>query len=176
VLAAREAELDAVPKDLAALTNYNERCPDLNLLVQQLASSVDTSRVSRARGEELRRESISLYAALGSRDAVESIIHRHLVLAHNAAAGCYGRLATTSDPRARHINMCDAIKATNAICGLIKLRDARRGEGQEQLSVGRVNIEAGGQAIVGKVEVVNRPEAPSQPTPKPTGAPMSSRT
>ena len=38
----------------------------------------------------------------------------------------------------------------------MKLRDARRGESRESITVGEVKVEAGGQAIVGKVEINDR--------------------
>jgi hypothetical protein len=97
---------------------------------------------------------------------VESIIDRLIVMGANVATGCCGRLAISGDARARDINLRAAIKATNAVRDLVRLRDARRGQGQEHFSVGKVKIEPGGQAILGKVEVFNHPEAPSQPKPK----------
>jgi hypothetical protein len=100
-----------------------------------------------------------------------------IVTTSNVATGCDGRLAIAGDTRARDINLRAGIKAANAVHDLIRLRDSRRGQAQEHFSVGEVKIGPGGQAIVDKVEVFNRPEAPSQPKPKSTdGAPPEAET
>ena len=43
------------------------------------------------------------------------------------------------------------MKGTEVVGNLIKLRDLRRGAGHQNVTVGSLKVESGGQAIVGNV-------------------------
>jgi hypothetical protein len=171
VLAAREVELHAVPAAIAKLSDFNERRPDPNLRVYQLANSVDTSFASRERGKELKADAIRLYASLRSRDPLESMLDRLIVATHNAAMNCFGRAAITSNTHAQQVNLRYGTKSADTFGDLMKLRDARRGESRESITVGDVKVEAGGQAIVGKVEINDRVKESSEVRPRDNSEP-----
>ena len=54
------------------------------------------------------------------------------------------------------MNLRYGIKGAATLADLIKLYDSRRGKGGQTVTVGKVNVEAGGQAIVGNVETGDR--------------------
>ena len=115
----------------------------------------------------LREDALALYGACGPTDAIESILLRQLVALNNAGMDGYRRAAQTNNLQARDLELRHAVKATAAVAELIRTLDARRGRGPKSVNVGQVNVEAGGQAIVGSVEAPHRPdrstESPSSP-------------
>jgi hypothetical protein len=91
-----------------------------------------------------------LYSALDSSDPIESILDRHIVALSNSAMECQARAGLTSNPKALDINLRHAAKMTLALVHVIEARERRRRP--KQVVVGNVNVEAGGQAIVGTIE------------------------
>ena len=58
-----------------------------------------------------------------------------------------------------------ATKGAATVADLVKVLDKRRGAKSEKVTVGQVNVEAGGQAIVGNVESAPHPGAsPTKPS------------
>jgi len=55
-------------------------------------------------------------------------------------------------PQLRDLNLQHGIKAAAVAAELIKAIDNRACDKSEKVTVGKVNVEAGGQAIVGNVE------------------------
>ena len=55
-------------------------------------------------------------------------------------------------PQVRDINLRHGIKAATAVAELLKTLHDMRGGSQKSVSVGNVNVEAGGQAIVGNLK------------------------
>ena len=96
-----------------------------------------------------------------------SILVRQLVALNNAGMDGYRRAAQTNKLEARDVELRHAMKATGAVAEIIRTLDARRGRGPKSVNVGQVNVESGGQAIVGSVEAPQRPsrstESPSSP-------------
>jgi len=151
-----------LPVEAAAMPEFDRLCdkraPDGFLLAHQLTSSVP-------RGSEEKREwqlmdgAVGLYLSLQPQDPIESIISRLIVAGTNATMDCLGRAAQfDSSSRARDLNLRYGLKGAPVVADLIKLLESRRGHGQggQTVTVREVNVEAGGQAIVGNVEVGDR--------------------
>ena len=99
-----------------------------------------------------------------------------MVALSNATMNCFDR-ANWGFERSRELNLRYGIKGAATFAGLAKLYDSRRGQGGQTVTVGKVNVEAGGQAIVGNVNSGDRrkrvtkskstrPSWPLRPTPK----------
>jgi hypothetical protein len=99
----------------------------------------------------MKSDALHLYAALRSGDPIESIIDRLLVAATNAVMGSYDRAAGTDNINTRQLELRSSMKGAEVVNNLIKLRDSRRGAGHQNVTVGSLNVESGGQAIVGNV-------------------------
>ena len=97
-------------------------------------------------------DAIRLYLALQPRDTTDSILARQIVALNIVSMSCFSR-AEQSDARARDINLRFGIKGNAALVELIKFYEDRRRQDSSNVTVGNVNVEAGGQAIVGNVKV-----------------------
>lgn len=145
-----ETELKNRSQALQAISAPKQKKPDKDLLMYQLAHSVNASRTNRTFASKIKRDTMRLYSALDSSDTLESILDRNIVALSNSAMECHTRAALTSKPQALDINLRHAAKMTMALTRLVELRERRRRP--KQIVVGNVNVEAGGQAIVGTVE------------------------
>jgi hypothetical protein len=133
-----------------------KRPPDGFLLAHQLTSSVPRGREEK-REWQLMDGAVGLYLSLQPQDPIESIISRLIVAGTNATMDCLGRAAQfDSSSRARDLNLRYGLKGAPVVADLIKLLESRRGQGRPNVTVGNVNVEAGGQAIVGSVEIGDR--------------------
>ena len=148
-LAKAEADLQARSAALTKLSSPQQKQPDKDLLIHQLIPTVNTSRAPRAVAPQLRNDAIALYSALQSRDPTDSILNRLTVAMSNSVMECHARAAETGNPKAIDINLRHTVKGTKAVIDLVEARERRRGP--KQITVGKVNVEAGGQAI-GNVE------------------------
>jgi hypothetical protein len=152
-LANAEAELQARSAALAKLSSMAKE-PDKDLLTRQLLRTVNTSYVPHSMAPKLGNDAIALYASLQSRNPVESILNRLLVGMTNSVMHCHARAAATHDLKAIDISLRHAEKGTRVIVELVKARKRRRSS--KKVTVGKVNVNAGGQAIVGNVETRKR--------------------
>jgi hypothetical protein len=151
LLARKEAELREQSAALTTVAKLAAR-PDPDLLVSQLTAAVNTTSVGGGhKAKKMKEDNLRLYAALESRDAIESIVDRVIIGVSSATMDCIARAASTEQVPARDVNLRYAMKGADTLGNLVKLRDARRGGGQQSVSVGKLKIESGGQAIVGYV-------------------------
>jgi hypothetical protein len=151
LLARKEAELREQSAALAILPKSKAR-PDPDLLVSQLTASVNTTSVSGGhQAKKMKEDILRLYAALESNNAMESIVDRVIIGVSSATMDCFARAASTAQIPARDVNLRYAMKGADTLGNLVKLRDARRGGGQRSVTVGKLKVESGGQAIVGNV-------------------------
>ncbi len=150
-LAKAEADLYARSAALAKLSSPEQKRADTNLLIHQLTRTVNTSYVGKAMAPKLRGDAVALYSALQSSDPVDSILNRLLVSMSISVMDCHARAARTENPKAIDISLRHAEKGTRVIIDLVETRTHRRGP--KKITVGNVNVKAGGQAIVGNVEI-----------------------
>ena len=155
VLAGRETALHEHSAGLAKLSDFDESRPDPDLLVDQLTKIVAPWGLNSHQRRKIKGEVIALYSSLGSRNPIESMIDRDLVGINLATMDCLARVAL-SDSRAREVNLRYAMQGAATLINLVKLRDGRRGLSPQNVSVGNVKVEAGGQAIVGNVQTKGR--------------------
>jgi hypothetical protein len=154
-LAAREAALHAQSANLAKLSHFEERRPDPNLLIHQLTNTLGAILPNSHLNRQKIGEAVALYAALRSRDPIESILDRSMVAVNITTMDCLGR-ASTDNVRARELNLRYGLKGAQVQLDIIRLREARRGQVNQKVVVSKVNVEAGGQAIVGHVNAKRR--------------------
>ena len=145
----------AATTPLAGSTN-NERRPAVDLVEHQLNTSV-TRNYNQETGSKLRKGTFDLYSRLAPRDAIDSMLAGAMVGLSNATMDCFDRANWSG--RARELNLRYGIKGAATLADLSKLYDSRRGRGGQNVTVGKVNVEAGGQAIVGNIETGERRKA-----------------
>jgi hypothetical protein len=149
-----EAELHARSAALAKLSSPVAKQPDPYLLTHQLMRTVNTNYVAKSTAPKLRNDTVALYASLKSRDPVESILDRLMIAMTLSVMDCHARGAGTQNLKAIDISLRHAEKGTKVIIDLVKARRRRRSP--KSVTVGKVNVKAGGQAIVGNVETRKR--------------------
>ena len=160
---ARLEIVDEVPSQRPAPVNsLDKKRPDPApqedlLLATQLVRStpVTTLPIENANGV-LQENVFDLYRWLAPRNALESILVRHIVILSNTGLEWYAKVAETTDLVAQEVYIKYATKCTALISRLLETLATLRGEIAPDVNVGNVNVEAGGQAIVGKVAVGDR--------------------
>ena len=153
-LAKAEAYLHERSAALAKLSSPRKKVPDQGLLTHQLTRTVNTNGVPKTMAPKLRSGAFDLFSALQSEDAAESIVDRAMVSLCISVMECHARVAETRDPKAIGMYFRHIEKGTRLLIDLTEARANRRGA--KKITVANVNVEAGGQAIVGNVETQTR--------------------
>jgi hypothetical protein len=87
---------------------------------------------------------------------------------------CLARTARSGDwLEARKVNLGIAVKGSLAVTEIVKVPDHHRGQDRQKVTVGQVNVESGGQAIVGNVGPRGRRKPVTRLAPIPIAAPRS---
>jgi hypothetical protein len=123
------------------------------VLVHQI---LQTLRLSQHVSDEERITSVkAALAALSGikpEDEVEGMLAVQMVVTHNMALDCLGRAAVPEQSfEAREMNLRHAEKLMATYLRQVEVLDKRRGKGQQTVTVKYVNVEPGGQAVVGTV-------------------------
>ena len=108
---------------------------------------------------EISEATCDLYQRLAPRDAQESILSLLAVSTTNASLDCIALTARVSPDNlpVRELNLTLGLKSATVAAELIEKLHDRRRERPDRVSVGAVNVEAGGQAIVGTVKSARDP-------------------
>src|ERR1700719_2264511 len=86
--------------------------------------------------------------------SIEGMIAAQLLAAHNATMECYRRAMIGEQTlEGRRDNLNQANKLSRTYATLIEALNRHRGKGQQKVTVEHVDVHAGGQAVVGVVEV-----------------------
>ena len=99
------------------------------------------------------RSAISLLQGIKPSGEVEGMLATQMVGTHNAAMECLRRAMLQGQSfEGRDQNLKHAAKLLSIYARQIEVLDKHRGKGQQKVTVEYVNVESGGQAVVGHVE------------------------
>ena len=124
------------------------------------------------RDEQMVRvdRAVHLLAGIEPRDEVEGMLATQMVGTHNAAMECLRRAMLQGQSiEGRDQNLKHAAKLLSIYARQIEVLDKHRGKGQQKVTVEYVNVESGGQAVVGHVEsgkAAGTPRKVTKPKPK----------
>lgn len=146
------------------LPRHNEGTPSKPTNAQTLlaAHSVLGAPYQYIKNEEVREPatlgSLELYQSLQPKSAIESILASLLVGMSNATHDCLSQAARVPPERLQHrdLNLRYAMKGAAVVTQLADALERAQGKRPGNVSVGNVNVESGGQAIVGTVHSGNR--------------------
>jgi hypothetical protein len=94
---------------------------------------------------------------IGPKDELEGMMAAQLLAAHNAAMECYRRAMISEQTlEGRNMNLNQANKLSRTYATLLEALNRHRGKGQQKMTVEHVHVHAGGQAVVGTVELPGR--------------------
>ena len=122
-----------------------------------LAGSIVNQAISTFCRYDPEKSNASLAVAalreIAPKDSFEGMLAAQMVGIHNLAMACLGRAAKGDHPEivARNIEL--ATKLTRTFTAQVEALNRHRGKGQQKVTVEHVTVNAGGQAIVGSVQV-----------------------
>ncbi len=156
----RKTPAAAVPAEHDAVIEHatGTREPALQQrLIKQVADTLwlpdglrDDERVT------LVRSAISMLQGIQPTDETEGMLATQMVATHNAAMECLRRaMLPAQSAQGRDHNLRHAGKLLSLYARQIEVLDKHRGKGQQKVTVEYVNIESGGQAVVGHIETGN---------------------
>ena len=109
---------------------------------------------------------LALYESLEPVDAAEGMLAEQMVGTHFAALDCLRRAALPNQSFAgRDMSLKHAQKLMALYAQQLAALNKHRGKGQQKVTVEHVNVEPGGQAIVGTVETGKAGDASAHSTP-----------
>ena len=94
---------------------------------------------------------MALYQDFQAADPVESILARLMVGISDMSMDALSRAMRTNQFDVRELELKSATNGALVIGKLARVYDERRDRGKQTVNVGQVNVEAGGQAVVGNV-------------------------
>jgi len=128
-----------------------------NRIVNQAANTV--YRPAGRSAEEEKDASFDTLAQLLAykpRDVLEGMLVSQMVGTHNAAMECLRRAQIPDQtPEGRELNLKNGAKLMGLFTRQVEALDKHRNRGQQKITVEHVTVNAGGQAIVGGVKVVD---------------------
>ena len=115
---------------------------------------------------------VELYESLVPADGVEGMLALQMVGTHEAGLECLRRAALANETfEGRDLELKHAHKLMTLFAQQLATLDKHRGKGQQKVTVEHVNVEAGGQAIVGNVETGQSGRSKKQTPPEIEHAP-----
>ena len=113
-----------------------------------------------------RDGSLELYTGLEPKNALQSILASLIVGVSNATNDCLSLAARVPPQELQHrdVNLRHAFKGAAVVTQLVDAFERVRGNRPGNLNVGKVNVESGGQAIVGTVQSGQREQEPGATT------------
>lgn len=111
--------------------------------------------------EETKHErvvrALELYESLEPADGAEGMLAMQMVGTHDAALECLRRAALSNQTyHGRDMALKHAQKLMTLYTKQLETLNKHRGKGQQKVTVEHVNVQAGGQAIVGNVKAGQR--------------------
>jgi hypothetical protein len=147
-------------KALAKTPDQKHLKPSSEMPAHEVSAVVQVSLTAPGRYLENREVNelmsdgaVELYRRLAPKDALDEIAAVLAVSVSNASLDCLAQAARVAPQHLDHrdLNLKHGLKGAAVAADLIRLLDSRRGQSSKSVSVGNVNVEAGGQAIVGNV-------------------------
>jgi hypothetical protein len=125
-----------------------------NILANQAVDALWLKNNDEETRDRQLNATIAAMMGVAPKDELEGMMAAQLLAAHNAAMECYRRAMIgeqTFEGRKENLNQANKLSRTYA--NLLEALNRHRGKGQQKMTVEHVHVHAGGQAVVGNVEV-----------------------
>ena len=134
-------------------------------LVDQLIKSLWLpSGMSDESRKERMTAAFDALQGIKPRDEIEGMLGVQMVATHSAAMECLRRAMLNEQTyEGRDQNLKHGVKLLTLYGRQLETLDKHRGKGQQKMTIEYVNVEAGGQAIVGHVNTDKSPQAEEKP-------------
>ena len=171
-LEAQRSETDRAKAADAA--DRDQRGSDL-LAATQTGLSLKTSGFSEEQSLALQKSAVAHYREFNPSDATERTLATLAVGLQNGVMTSLQSAAITECPHVRNDEMRSATRGAKAVVELLEMLDRHRGRGHQDVRVGQVTVETGGQAIVGNVNSEGRHHSKPEETDDPTDVPSCAK-
>ena len=129
-------------------------------LAQQVISVLSTDNLEKEEEKWRVRSALSLLKRIEPQNELEGLLASQMIGVHEAAMECLEQSRSPAQtPAGRDVNLKHAVKFMGLFPKQLEALDRLRGKGQQKMTVERVNVESGAQAIVGPVNA-----SPNWPT------------
>ena len=125
-----------------------------NSLANQAAQALWVKNCDEAEHDRQLSAIVAALVGISPKDELEGMMAAQLIAAHNAAMECYRRAMIgeqTFEGRRENLNQANKLSRTWAT--LLDALNKHRGKGQQKVTVEHVHVNAGGQAVVGTIEI-----------------------
>ncbi len=140
----------------------------------QTAASLNTSEFSDDIAEILKAGAVARYYEFAPADATARNLATLIVGMQNATMTSLRHAAEADCCDVRSQELRNADRAAKSLINALEALDRHRGRNKQDVQVGQVTVESGGQAVVGNVNSDGRrnskPEETHDPTDDPSGA------
>jgi hypothetical protein len=145
------------------------------LAKMQTAASLNTSEFSDEIAGVFKTGAIVRYQGLAPVDETERMLASLCVGTHNAAMASLRHAAEASCCDVRSQELKNADRAAKSVINALEALDRHRGRKNQDVQVGQVTVESGGQAVVGNVNSEGRPNSKPDETDDPTDDPSGAK-
>jgi hypothetical protein len=143
--------------DLQAATGTEVAHLQLHMIDQVAQSLWLREGLSVDQKFERIKSAVAMVEGIKPDGGIEGLLAAQMVATPNAAMDCLGRAMIRGQTfEGRDQSLKHAAKLLSIYTRQVEVLDKRRGKGQQKVTVEYVNVEAGGQAIVGHVETGGR--------------------
>ncbi len=160
-----EAEAEAATsKQLERVTGTENKKLQSYLFAQMIQSLWRPSGMDEEQKQDRMFAAIAALQGIKPRDEIEGMLGVQMVATHSAAMECLRRAMLEEQTlEGRDQNLKHATKLLTLYARQMETLDKHRGKGQQKMTIEYVNVEAGGQAIVGNVNTNKSPQAEEKP-------------
>lgn len=149
-LAAQEIPSAAALQEILEVSDAALLTQKINEIGKLLWFHADASEDTK---HERILRALELYESLEPADGAEGMLAMQMVGTHDAALECPKRAALSNQTfEGRDMALKHAQKLMTLYTKQLETLNKHRGKGQQKVTVEHVNVQAGGQAIVGNVE------------------------
>ena len=146
----------------------SEQKPLANLLLElQLLEVVPNVRIPSKDAQSVVQDDVkAIYHALAPRNMLESLLARVLVALNSASMEMFrNAVRYGGDPDAVELFVRRGCKASSTLTATVEAYGKLQRDDRNDVQINNVNVEAGAQAIVGKIEVGNGRKEPRAQSP-----------
>ena len=143
---------------------------DALALVQVTAAMAIPLNVTEESEAVLAESAEALYHDFKAADPIDSILATLMCGISSMTMDAIARGKRSQTLEQRDMELKSATRGALAMAELAKAYDGRRARGKQTVNVGQVNVEAGGQAVVGNVTSASRPDEVAHPASSPQNA------
>ena len=146
-----------VPVDLAAAMTRATGCENQGAAKHLVSQVMETIWIPAELGKKEQRKrivaAVELLRSIKPQDELEGLLATQMIATHSAAMECLRRsMIPKQSFEGRDSNLRQASRLLSILSKQFEVLNRNRGKGQQKVTVEHVEVQRGGQAIVGNVE------------------------